>query len=138
MAQFNVQGEEMIDRVAEKTDSGTTISVPESWQGEHVKVIRTDYPFALRNKDEFSGTNKEDTNENNTDTSNEANRQGKVAQILCETIRDLNVSDGAPIGDVIREVKKENITEETCRNVISDLKHRGEIYEPHENRLKCT
>lgn len=138
MAEFTIEGEEMIDRVAEKTESETTISVPETWEGEHVKVIRTDYPFALRNKEEFSEAKKHDGEENNTETTNNTDREEKVAQILCEAIREINVSDGAPVGDVIREVKKENITEETCRNVISDLKRRGEIYEPQENRLKCT
>jgi hypothetical protein len=148
MAEFTVDGEEMIDRVAEKTDSGVKISVPESWDGEHVKVVRTDRPFALRTSSEFVDADSETSTGSGAVTENDENtgvgvvsaqnQTRDVKRIVKNTIAELNTGDGALVSDVIREVTGENVTKEVCMDVIDELRRCGEVYKPAENRIKQT
>lgn len=41
MAQFTIEGHEVIDRTVSATGNGAHIYVPKDWRGANVKIIRT-------------------------------------------------------------------------------------------------
>lgn len=44
MAEFTVEGEEMIEKEAAPTGNSAHVYVPKDWRGSTVKVIRVDNP----------------------------------------------------------------------------------------------
>lgn len=161
MATFQIKGEEVIDRNVEvvvetgeneqtepvvtvpETD-GAVVRVPDHWVDQQVKIIRTgdepqqdgagDLPedFDWENDEEYSSRVK--TNEKQSE-------RAQVLEIVSTLEAETKTDDelgAAPISDVFSKANEQEISTETCEEILDEFRRKGQVYEPSENTLRVT
>lgn len=139
MAEFSIDGEEVIDRDVRRdsvseTDSGSgnVVRVPDGWSGEHVKVVRTGRESAPGRSVNRSG-----------------HGPGEFEMPITHTVEDIIMSleqemqsdagfDGVPFSDVRAAARYHGITPDACQAAIDELLNRGLIYEQYEDSYRVS